>query len=295
VQLTNEQVARALKEVADLLESQAANPFRVSAYRAGARTVAALAEPVLEILAEEGRSGLLRLPGIGESLATAIEQLVATGRLERLERLRGEVRASDRLTSLPGIGPEMAERIRSHLQIDTLEQLESAAYDGRLESVSGIGRKRIQAIRESLATRFRRDPNTPRPRPKAPAEQPDVGELLSIDREYREASDERRVTNIAPRRFNPTGAAWLPVMRVTRGNRHYTALFSNTARAHTTEGIHDWVIIRCEDPGHEGQWTVITSQYGRLRGRRIVRGREAECLRYYQDQRVQQELSLDSP
>jgi putative hydrolase len=70
------------------------------------------------------------------------------------------------------------------------------------------------------------------------------------------------------------------VLHTQRGTRHYTALFSNTARAHELGTTHDWVVIYRDDDDH-GRWTVITAQYGRLRGHRIVRGREQECARHY--------------
>ena len=86
---------------------------------------------------------------------------------------------------------------------------------------------------------------------------------------------------IAPRRFNPTREAWLPVLHTERAGRHYTALYSNTARAHELGTTHDWVVIYLDDHDHHGRWTVITSAFGALRGRRIVRGREHECAAHY--------------
>lgn len=87
---------------------------------------------------------------------------------------------------------------------------------------------------------------------------------------------------IAPRRFNPTPEAWLPILHTVRGERHYTALFSNTARAHQLGNTSDWVVIFYDGGRGERQYTVITAEFGKLYGKRIVRGREAECSRYYQ-------------
>jgi putative hydrolase len=81
---------------------------------------------------------------------------------------------------------------------------------------------------------------------------------------------------IAPRRFNPSHIAWLPVLHTTRGRRHYTALFSNTALAHRLNRTHDWVVIYWDDGRGERQYTVVTAKGGSLEGRRVVRGREAE-------------------
>src|SRR5262249_18423671 len=88
--LDNAHVAQGLEEVADLLEAQDANPFRVRAYRVGAQAVRDLDRPAHAVLRDEGRAGLTRLPGIGEALARAVEELAFTGWLALLEQLRGE-------------------------------------------------------------------------------------------------------------------------------------------------------------------------------------------------------------
>ncbi|MCX8102644.1 MAG: hypothetical protein N3D77_15560, partial [Geminicoccaceae bacterium] len=87
---------------------------------------------------------------------------------------------------------------------------------------------------------------------------------------------------IAPRRFNPNREAWLPVLHTRRGPWYFTALFSNTARAHELGRIGDWVVIYFEkDDAVSGQRTIVTEQRGPLAGRRVVRGRERDSLRYY--------------
>ena len=280
--LDNRHVAERLEEVADLLEGQSANPFRVRAYRTAARLLHELDRQVHAILRAEGIDGLVRLPGIGHSLARSMEQLVPTGRLGLLERLRGEGSPEQLFATVLGIGREMAARIHEQLDIETLTELEMAAYDSRLSTVPGMGRKRIRAVRESLAGRFRRGPPVFQPaRRAAPADQPSVAELLDIDRQYRRQAEAGRLPRIAPRRFNPTGEAWLPILHTERGERHYTVLYSNTARAHELGTIREWVIIYRDDQDGDGRWTVITSRFGKLRGRRAVRGREAQCAQYY--------------
>ena len=110
------------------------------------------------------------------------------------------------------------------------------------------------------------------------AEGPAVELLLQVDREYRERAARDDLPTIAPRRFNPQRTAWLPVLHTVRGNWHFTALFSNTARAHELGRTRDWVVIYFYDDHHqEGQHTVVTETRGPLRGRRVVRGREEEC------------------
>lgn len=279
----NQQLAATLEEVGALLEVQGANPFRVQAYRRAAETIRGLKGPVAEILQAEGIGGLMQLPRIGRSLAHAIEHLVRSGCLPLLERLRGENAPERIFASVPDIGPGLAQRIHEQLGIETLAELETAANDGRLAQVTGMGQKRIRAVRESLAGRFARRRQT-----EIPKEQRDVGELvpiaelLDVDSEYRRLAEQGKLPRIAPRRFNPTGAAWLPILHTERGKRHYTALYSNTARAHEFGTTHDWVVIYRDDDHDHGRWTVITANYGRLRGRRIVRAREDECAAYYQ-------------
>lgn len=275
----NADIAAALDAVAGLLEEQGANPFRVQAYRAAAQTLRTLARPAHEILHAEGEEGLRQLPTIGRSLAHSIAQLADTGKLPLLERLRGAVTPERIFATVTGIGPELAERIHEHLAIESLPELESAAYDGRLATVPGFGPKRVRGVRESLAGRLHRRPLQTQRAPTPPPDQPPVAQLLDIDAEYRR--DAKRLPRIAPQRFNPTHEAWLPVLHTQRGDRHFSALYSNTARAHELNMTHDWVVIYRDDNGGNGQWTVITSHFGPLQGKRIVRGREAECQAFY--------------
>jgi hypothetical protein len=283
---TNAQVADSLERVADLLEAQEANPFRVRAYRQAATTVREHKEPVAEILAREGVAGLQALPTIGESLSRSIEQLIDTGKINLLERLQGETSIERVLATVPGVGPVLAGRIHEQLGIETLVELELAAADGRLQHVPGFGANRVRAVRESLAGRFRRPAATPARPARAPTNgastQPAVAELLDVDREYREKAKAKTLPKIAPRRFNPTGEAWLPVLHTERDKVHYTALYSNTARAHELGTTSDWVVIYRDDDAGDGQWTVVTARYGALLGKRVVRGREEECARYYE-------------
>jgi putative hydrolase len=272
----NTQIARRLEEVAGVLEAQRANPYRVDAYRRAAITVRSLREPVSALLEREGLEALRKLPGIGDRLALTIRDMVLTGRFPLLEHLRGEVDPVALLQSVPGIGPVQAERLHHDLGIDTLEDLEAAAHDGRLANLAGFGSKRIAGIIDSLASRLARVR-----RPSPVRDEVPVEELLDVDREYREAVRAGRLQRIAPRRFNPIREAWLPILHTERDGRHYTALFSNTARAHQLGRTRDWVIL-FEDGASDGrQYTVITSQHGPLLGRRIVRGREAECQKFF--------------
>jgi hypothetical protein len=189
-----------------------------------------------------------------------------------LDRLRGSLSPVTVLSSVPGIGSRLAERLHEELGLSTLEELETAAHDGRLETITGFGEKRIAGIRDSLAHRLGRL----RRIPDRWSNVPPVSELLDVDREYRYKVATRELPLIAPRRFNPTGEAWLPILHTTREARHYTALFSNTAHAHRAGRTRDWVVIYGDDETGEWQYTVITAQRGPLRGQRVVAGRENE-------------------
>ncbi|MGE5820482.1 MAG: DNA-binding protein, partial [Deltaproteobacteria bacterium] len=161
--------------------------------------------------------------------------------------------------------------------IDTLEQLEAAAHDGRLNQIEGLGAKKVAGIIDSLASRLGRVRRAPQGQPG----EPPLEEILDVDHEYRNKAASGDLPVIAPRRFNPNREAWLPILHTTRGERHYTALFSNTGRAHELGKTKDWVVLYYDGRDGERQCTVITSSRGLLAGRRIVRGREDECSRYY--------------
>jgi len=282
--LTNAEIAAELENVADLLEHHGANPFRVRAYRNAADSIRALGAPVVEVAASQGLDGLMQLPAIGRSLAHTLAHLAHSGRLPMLERLRGENAPERIFTTVADIGPKLAQRIHEELGIETLSGLSAAAHDGRLARVRGMGAKRVQAVREALAGRFRQAPTAPGTSPRRERElrePPPIQELLDVDREYRQLAKQGKLPRVAPRRFNPTGDAWLPVLHTEREGRHYTALYSNTARAHELGATRDWVVIYRDDDQHSGSWTAITSSFGALRGRRVIRGREDECARHY--------------
>jgi hypothetical protein len=270
----NEGVAARLEEAALLLASQGADPWRVHAYRRAAASVRQSPWAVDDLFRQQGLEGLKKLSGVGDSIARAIREIVTHGRLPMLERLRGEANPVALLASVPGIGITLAARLHDELGLETLADLEAAAHDGRLETIAGFGSKRLAGIRDSLAHRLDRV-RVPAGGPSPP---PPVAELLEIDEEYRQKASAGVLPTIAPRRFNPGGHAWLPVLHTRRDGRHYTALFSNTARAHRAGTTRDWVVLYHDDGSGERQHTVITAAHGPLQGRRVVAGRESECL-----------------
>jgi DNA polymerase (family X) len=286
--VSNASIADALEEMAKLLELQAANPFRIGAYRKAAARVRACRTPLGTIHAQGGQGALQELPGIGSSLAKKIAELLARGRLSSLERLRSKEKR-DALLNLPTIGPRLADRIRRTLDVHTLEDVYAAARDGRLHRIEGIGQKRVRAIRESLAMRLGAGARRTRPRQSTGAP---IAELLDVDREYRQKTRRDRLLRVAPRQFNPTAVAWLPILRTRRNARRYSAHFTNTAESHRLGREHDWVSITCESKQAFGRWTVITAAAGPLAGKRIVQGREAECREIYARQLVQLPLPV---
>jgi hypothetical protein len=289
----NKDIVDLLERIADLLEAQEANRYRFIAYRHAARVISELNNSVSEIvLSDDGRK-LEDLPDIGKSIAGAIRQYVNTGHSGLLERLEGQISPEDLFTTIPGIGEKLAHRIHSELGIDTLEELELAVFDGRLQAVSGIGHRRVNAIRDSVSAilnrssrrRSRRIRQLEQAATSAGAgpssEQPSVTVILEVDEAYRQRASASKLKTIAPRRFNPEGKYWLPIMHTEKNDWHFTALFSNTARAHQLNKTRDWVVVFFEKAGFENQCTVVTEHSGPLKGRRVVRGREKECSAFY--------------
>ncbi|HUU73541.1 MAG TPA: helix-hairpin-helix domain-containing protein [Burkholderiales bacterium] len=274
----NQSIAQRLREMAGLLEAQGANPFRVSAYRKAGDVVAGLREDVRDLFEERGGEGLETIPGVGKGIASAMAELLTTGRWIQLERLRGAVEPCALFQTIPGVGEDLAHRIHDVLAVDTLEALEAAAHEGRLESVPGIGSRRAAAISASLTSMLDRVRRRPRLAPVANNE-PSVVLLLEIDREYRDQAATGKLPTIAPKRFNPEGESWLPILHADRNGWHFTALFSNTQRAHELGMTGDWLVIYFYDDEHhvEGQRTVVTETRGPMVGKRTVRGREREC------------------
>jgi hypothetical protein len=291
--VTNADLARQLDRVAELLELQAANPFRVHAYRHAADALRELEEPVGTLLARDGAAGLKAF-GIGQAIASVIEELVSSGHLRMLDRLERELPPLLRLQRVPGFGPKLAKQVHDVLHVETLEELEVAAHDGSLERLPGFGPRRTQLVRDALGGMLRRmgrptrvserpsPPRTPPPHlPEVHPARPPVSMLLDVDAEYRKKADAGALPTIAPKRFNPQHVDWLPVLHTTRNGLRFTALFSNTARAHQLGTTHDWVVLYWGHDHQESQCTVVTEHRGPLSGRRVVRGRELECARHY--------------
>jgi len=138
------------EKVADLLEIEGQNPFRVRAYRTAGQVLRGLPQAV-HAMVERG-DDLSELPGIGKDLAAKIGEMVRTGHLHLLDELGRETPASlTDLLDLPGLGPKRVHALHEALGVTTREELAAAARAGRVRTVPGIGPKTEAAILEALA------------------------------------------------------------------------------------------------------------------------------------------------
>ncbi|MBT9475277.1 DNA polymerase/3'-5' exonuclease PolX [Polaromonas sp.] len=150
--IVNADVAAVFNEIADLLEVQGANVFRVRAYRNAARMLSELGRSVKTLL-DQGED-LDKLPGIGPDLAGKIREVVTTGTCAQLERLRKELPpAITELLRIPGLGPQRVRALHEELGIQTMEQLHHAAVQGQVRAVHGFGPKTEQRILQATAAR----------------------------------------------------------------------------------------------------------------------------------------------
>ncbi len=148
--MKNAEIARVFEEIADLLDFQGANPFRVRAYRTGARQVGHLSESLASIHADPGRS-LTEIEGIGKDLAEKIVTLLETGDLPMRQELAAQVpRSVLSLLRIPNVGPKKAAVLYKELNVATLEQLREACLAHRVQELKGFGVKTEQVILAGL-------------------------------------------------------------------------------------------------------------------------------------------------
>jgi len=147
--MENRQLAAVLSDIADLLEIQQANPFRVRAYRRAAQVVADETRPIRERL--EAGEDLKELPGVGKDIAALLAELVHSGRAEVLEELEREIpKGLLDLLRLPAVGPKRARKLWEELGITSREELLAAARQGKVAGVEGFGAKTQRKILDSL-------------------------------------------------------------------------------------------------------------------------------------------------
>jgi len=146
---TNIDIADIFEEIADILEIQNANPFRIRAYRNAARQVRGMGQEIRTYL--ERGNDLTRLPGIGKDLAGKIDEILETGKCQALEKLRKQTSPGlVDLLHIPGLGPRRVHTLFEELDINTPEQLLRAARDGRVRELSGFGEKTEQSLIKNI-------------------------------------------------------------------------------------------------------------------------------------------------
>ncbi|MEK6802835.1 MAG: DNA polymerase/3'-5' exonuclease PolX [Nitrospirota bacterium] len=152
----NADVAAVFEEIADLLEIEGANPFRVRAYRFAARTLRDLSREVADMV-EQGED-LTSLPGIGKDLAGKIKEIVETGTAAVLEEYHKKIPATvTELLQIPGLGPKRVKALSRELHIRSVPELQKAAQEGRVRALPGFGEKTEQHILDALTVRVRKD------------------------------------------------------------------------------------------------------------------------------------------
>ena len=148
--MQNADVARLFEELADLMEIQGANAFRLRAYRNAARTIGGMTDSIAE-LADEGPSALTAIQGIGKELANKTITIVVTGKLPQLEEAREKVPPGVvQMLRIPNIGPKKVAALFNELGLDTLDALKAAAEAGDIAKLKGFGKKTEQVILEGL-------------------------------------------------------------------------------------------------------------------------------------------------
>jgi hypothetical protein len=264
----NDQIAALFEEIAERLSQRRQNDFRVPIYLGGAATLRELFAPVDWLLQQEGQAGLANLPGLGQTLARCIAQYVSVGRINVLEQLRGNA-------IVPWSCPRRTVSLEASLKESRRKAAAPPVPRSTVKRPVNWPINRITQTGTPLVQRSAQRGRTSESKQL-------INELLSVDAEYRREVVVGRLPKIAPKRFNPDGVAWLPILHTQRFGRHYTALYSNTAHAHEAGAVGDWVIVHRDDQTAPGQWTIITSQFGPLAGHRLVLGNQDECLVFYE-------------
>ena len=152
--ITNRTIAAIFDEIADLLEIDGANPFRIRAYRRASQSILALSKPLAQLVAEG--ADLKELPGIGEALAQKITEIVTTGNLHYLDELKKHIPPDlERLLKISGLGPKRVHQLYDALHIRSLSDLQKALEEGKVEALDGFGPKLVQAIADGLKQQSR--------------------------------------------------------------------------------------------------------------------------------------------
>ena len=168
----------------------------------------------------------------------------------------------EELTGLKGVGERLAGLIQEYIEKGTVSLLADLEKEVPAEARKAVAEKK-------QAHAFGK-----------PVEVP-ISLLLKLDAEYRMKAAAGKLKRIAPRLLNPEKKAWLPILAKEEKGYKFTVMFSNTPTAHRLEKTNDWVVVYAAKGKGESQCTIVTESRGVLKGKRVVRGREAECTDHY--------------
>ncbi len=168
------------------------------------------------------------------------------------------------LKGIPGVGERLAGLIEEYVKSGEVELLESLRKEVKPEDL-----EKVKAAKKEHSPAGPSAPLIPVPL------------ILDIDAEYREKAASRKLKLIAPKLLNPGKKAWLPILAAAKKGWKFTVMFSNTATAHKLGKTDDWVVVYYESGKGENQCTVVTEQRGPMKGKRVIRGRESECRKFY--------------
>jgi hypothetical protein len=291
--IDNEHFARVLSEVATQLELQWAPARRVEAFRRAAEAVERFDDAVQPLAVKGGREQAEEILDIGSAEAAAIEEIAHTGQLRLLDRLTGHVTPEELFRRVSGVSPVLARRIHRELAIDTLEDLEVAAHDGRLKRLTQYTPRRMKMIQNALARilvhssrrNSRRFGDLARagviidmPRSNVPS--PGVSLLLKIDADYRDKVSANLLSKLkGPGDGGSDETAWPPILHTEVGDWQFTVMFQSPTRG--ADDNENRVVIFFERDGLEDQRTVVTEGKGHLAGRRVVAGNSSDLFGFH--------------
>jgi DNA polymerase (family 10) len=147
--MENLDIARTLTMMADLLEIQGANPFRIRAYRNAVNTIASLSRPLTAMI--EAGEDLTELPNVGKNVAAHVVELLDTGRIGRMEEVTAEYPVTlVELMRLDGVGPKKARKLFEDLGVRTVDDLEEQIERGAVQDLEGFGARSVDKIRDAI-------------------------------------------------------------------------------------------------------------------------------------------------
>lgn len=152
----NSQFAKVFRELAELLELRAGNPFKVRAYQKAAQNIENFPEDLRTVYKKGGLPALEEIPGIGSAIAEHIAELIKTGKIKKYTALTREFPPGFiELTQVPGIGPKTALLLKKKLKIDSVAKLQKALEQGKLKNLPGFKEKKIENVKKGLALKAR--------------------------------------------------------------------------------------------------------------------------------------------